>query len=52
MLARRMTMLVLALLAVTAGCRALGTDRDQDRDKAKNGGGGSMYRESGGTGSR
>jgi hypothetical protein len=46
-----MTMLVLALLAVVAGCRAL--DADADRDKARNAGGnGTMYREAGGARSR
>ncbi|HYR00491.1 MAG TPA: hypothetical protein VET86_10640 [Casimicrobiaceae bacterium] len=48
---RRTTVLVLALLALAAGCRAL--DAGADRDKAKNAGGnGTMYRESSGARSR
>jgi len=44
------TMLVLAIVVLTAGCRALVTDKDRDKDK--NAGGGTMYRDAGSTRSR
>ena len=40
------TWLVVALMAMATGCRAL--DVDKERDKDKNAGGGSMYRDAGG----